>query len=240
MRMQVGTSGPLATGPTTSMHVPGRAHYAFPRYCHPGRWESYFVQLRETLDLAPQSVLEVGVGDGFFGRYLRHLGVDYHSIDLVWDLEPDIAASITQLPVQSASFDVVCAFQVLEHLPWPEVPIALAELARVAKRCVVISLPHAGPYFQFSLKLPLFPPVRAVAKLPWPVRHGADPEHFWEVGQIGFSPNRVRTLLRQHFRISKEFLVFGFPYHHFYVLTAGERDWHGHRAGREGLRFAQM
>jgi SAM-dependent methyltransferase len=240
MRMQVGTSGPLDTGPTTSTHVPGRAHYAFPCYCHPGRWESYFVQLRETLDLAPRNVLEVGVGDGFFGNYLRRLGVDYRSIDLVRDLEPDVAASITQLPVQSASFDVVCAFQVLEHLPWPEVSIALAELARVAKRRAVISLPHAGPYFQFSLKLPLFPPVRAVAKLPWPMRHHADPEHFWEVGQMGFSRRRVRALLKRHFRISKELLVFGFPYHRFYVLEVGERAPEGHRAGREELKLGQM
>jgi SAM-dependent methyltransferase len=227
--MQVGASGPLATQSTTSTHVPGPAHYVSPSYCHAGRWESYFVQLRETLDPIPQSVLEVGVGDGFFGNYLRQLGVDYRSVDVVSDLKPDIAASIAQLPLKSASFDVVCAFQVLEHLPWAEVPDAVAELGRVAKHRVVISLPHAGPYLQFSLKLPLLPLFRAVAKLPWPIRHRSDPEHFWEVGKMGFSRKRVRALLEQHFRISKEMPVFGFPYHRFYVLRVVERDPGGER-----------
>jgi SAM-dependent methyltransferase len=230
MRMQVGASGPLGTESTASTHVPSLAHYAFPRYCHAGRWESYFVQLRETLDPMPQNVLEVGIGDGFFGNYLRHLGVDYRSIDLVKDLKPDVAASVTQLPFQSASFEVVCAFQVLEHLPWVEVPNALAEIARVAQRRVVISLPHAGPYVQLSLKLPLLPTIRAVAKLPWPTTHQADPEHFWEVGRIGFSRRRVRALLRQRFRISKEFLVLGFPYHRFYVLGVCDSGSQGDRA----------
>ena len=240
MGMQVGASGLLATDPATSTHVPGSAHYVFSHYCHAGRWESYFVQLRETLDPLPESVLEVGVGDGFFGNYLRRLGVDYRSIDLVAGLKPDVAASVAQLPLKSASFDVVCAFQVLEHLPWAQVPDAVAELKRVAKHRVVISLPHAGPYLQISLKLPLFPPLRAVAKLPWPIRHRPDPEHFWEVGKMGFSRKRVRALLRQHFRISKEMLVFGLPYHRFYVLRVAEHDPGDRRARLEEPRLGQM
>jgi Methyltransferase domain len=238
--MQAGAGGLPATEPTTSTYVPGPAHYASPRYCHAGRWESYFVQLRETLDPLPQSVLEIGVGDGFFGNYLRQLGVQYRSIDLVPDLRPDVAASVARLPLKSASFDVVCAFQVLEHLPWNEVPDAVAELGRVAKHRVVISLPHAGPYFQFSLKLPLFPPLRAVAKLPWPIRHRPDPEHFWEVGKMGFSRKRVRALLKQHFEISKEMLVFGFPYHRFYVLRVDEHAPDDRRARVEAPRLGLM
>jgi SAM-dependent methyltransferase len=222
--MQVGTSGAPDAESTCRTPVPGRKHYAFARYCHSGRWESYYVQLRETLDLAPQSVLEVGVGDGFFGSYLRRVGVEYRSIDILGDLQPDIVAAMTHLPLKAASFDVVCAFQVLEHLRWHDVPIALAELARVARHYVLISLPRAGPYVQFALKVPLFPPIRMVAKIPWPIRNYADPEHFWEVGKIGFSRRSVRALLRRQFRIKNELLVFGFPYHRFYLLEVSDFD----------------
>jgi hypothetical protein len=43
------------------------------------------------------------------------------------------------------SFDVVTAFETLEHLLPETIPAALAELARISRRWVVVTIPSFGP-----------------------------------------------------------------------------------------------
>ncbi|HKG25565.1 MAG TPA: methyltransferase domain-containing protein, partial [Thermomicrobiales bacterium] len=57
------------------------------------------------------------------------------------------AASIFDIPYPDRSFDVVGCFEVLEHQRDPAA--ALRELARVADRAVVLSVPHE-PYFSLA------------------------------------------------------------------------------------------
>jgi len=48
------------------------------------------------------------------------------------------------------SLDVVCAFQMLEHVPYEKSLAIFAEMAHVARKGAVISLPDAArcwPYF---------------------------------------------------------------------------------------------
>lgn len=99
----------------------------------------------------PDRVLEVGVGEGeVFDRVrARWDGVPYAAIDLPDDdLAADwrrrglsgMFADIGRLPFPDSSFDLVLAIEVLEHVPDPEV--ALTELARVARRHLVLSVPR--------------------------------------------------------------------------------------------------
>lgn len=99
----------------------------------------------------PDRVLEVGVGEGeVFDRVrARWADVPYAAIDLPdADLAADwrrrgldgMFADIERLPFPDASFDLVLAIEVLEHVPDPE--RAVAELARVARRHLVLSVPR--------------------------------------------------------------------------------------------------
>lgn len=196
-----------------------KSHYDFDRYAFEGRFVSYYWQLKETLRLQPRSVLEAGVGDGIFGDFLKHnTPIAYTSVDVAPDLKPDVVGSVTNLPFADASFDIVCAFEVLEHLPFADLNRALAELHRVARTHVVLSIPHFGPMISFSFKVPFVREMRFALKIPFPIKHAFNGQHHWEIGKRGYSLPRVRRVLAGHGTIVRDFVPFGSPYHHFFTL----------------------
>jgi ubiquinone/menaquinone biosynthesis C-methylase UbiE len=194
-------------------------HYNFSKYSHPDRWVSYFHQLREVLDFNPQSILEVGVGDKTFGSFLKNnTSISYTSVDVAPDLMPDVLGSVTSLPFEDKSFDVVCVFEVLEHLPYDDFDKSLKEIYRVSKKYVVISLPHFGPRFQIFIKIPLIPELRISWKVPFYKKHVFNGEHYWEIGKKGYSLNKIIGDLEKKFKVIKNFVPFESQYHHFFVL----------------------
>ena len=202
----------------------GKSHYEFGRYGFEGRFVSYYHQLREVLAQKPLSVLEVGVGDKVFGNFIKNnTAVSYTSVDIAEDLRPDVVGSVLALPFADKSFDITCAFEVLEHLPFEKVEGALRELARTARTHVVISVPHFGPMFSFSLKIPFVSHMQVAFKIPYPKTHRYNGEHYWELGKRNYPASRLRVLLRAHGAIVADFVPFNSAYHHFFVvrLTGG-------------------
>ncbi len=196
-----------------------KSHYTFGKYAFEGRFVSYYWQLREVLALSPKAVLEVGVGDGVFGAFLKtNTPVSYTSVDVAEDLHPDVLGSILALPFPDKSYDISCAFEVLEHLPFEQFDTAVSEMARVARTHVVISIPHFGPMVSFSLKIPFLPQIRVAFKIPFGRAHGFNGQHYWELGKKGYPPALIRQKLSAHGRIIKDFVPFGNSYHHFFVV----------------------
>jgi hypothetical protein len=197
-----------------------REHYAFATYTGFERWASYYYQIKTVLELQPRSMLEIGKGDGFLGRFIHETtAIQYRSLDVAADLEPDLVGTVDAIPLADGAVDLSVAFEVLEHLPFERFEVALRELRRVSRRNVVISLPHAGPRPKLALKLPGVREVRLAAKLPLPRRHEFKGEHHWEIGKRGYSVARVRELMRGIFKIEKDFIPFESGYHHFFVLS---------------------
>lgn len=204
----------------TSPHQVDKSHYRFDKYAFEGRFVSYYWQLKEALALKPQSILEVGVGDGVFGNFIKNnTNVSYTSVDIADDLHPDVVGSILKLPFPDKSFDIVCVFEVLEHLPFEDFDKALNELARVARTHIVISLPHFGPMFSFSLKIPFLSEIHIALKIPFPKTHIFNGHHYWEIGKGGYSASFIRATLSKYGELVRDFVPFGSSYHHFYVLT---------------------
>jgi len=196
-----------------------KSHYDFNRYAFEGRFSSYYHQLREVLALHPRSVLEAGVGDRVFGDFIKNnTAVAYTSVDFAADLRPDVVGSVLALPFPDKSYDIACAFEVLEHLPFEQFDTALGELARVARTHVLISVPHFGPMLSLSFKIPLVPQVRLDLKIPYPKRHVFNGQHYWELGKRGYPARLVRQKLARHGCIVRDFVPSGNPYHHFFVL----------------------
>ncbi len=99
----------------------------------------------------PATVLEVGVGEGEISSKLRSLYPDAHIVGI--DLHDEALASgwrhrgfvgafadTVRLPFPALTFDLVMAIEVLEHVDDP--PTALAELVRVSRDRLVLSVPR--------------------------------------------------------------------------------------------------
>ena len=72
-----------------------KEHYRFSKYADEARFASYYHQLKEILDASPASVVDIGVGDGVVGDYLRRRGsVEYVCVDYAADLNPDVVAGL--------------------------------------------------------------------------------------------------------------------------------------------------
>jgi ubiquinone/menaquinone biosynthesis C-methylase UbiE len=193
--------------------------YTFRKYAGADRFVSYYHQLDEVIAVRPETVLEVGVGDQVFGAYLKaNTKIQYESLDVANDLHPTHRGSVDDIPLPDAQFDVVCAFEVLEHLPYEKFEKALTELLRVSKKHVIISVPHFGPPIKFLLKLPFLPEIRFAWKFPYAKAHRFNGQHYWELGKKDFPVTRVRTAILKHATILKEFIPFENQYHHFFIL----------------------
>lgn len=193
--------------------------YQFFSYAHSGRFVSYYHQLAEVLALAPRNVLEVGVGDGVFRDYIKsNTAISYMSVDVADDLHPNVVGDVTKLPFGDGTFDVVCAFEVLEHIRFEQFEKALAELVRVSRDAVVLSLPHFGPPVKFLLKIPFLPEIFFAFKIPFLRKHIFNGQHYWEIGKKGYASHTIRNILGKYFEIQKEYIPFENQYHHFYIL----------------------
>ena len=194
----------------------------FEKYCNQSRWASYWHQIKNILKCQPRKVLEIGVGDEVLSHYLKkNIGVDYFCVDIMSELGPDFINSVDNLKDIKEDFaDVVCAFEVLEHLPFEKFPQALTELYRVSSKFVIISLPHWGRHFSLEIKLPHFKRIRWQYKFNiFNIEHKFDGHHYWEIGKKGYPLKAIkREILAAGFKILDDYLVFESPYHHFFIL----------------------
>jgi SAM-dependent methyltransferase len=81
-------------------------------------------------------VLDVATGGGHVARRLREQGCQVVTVDPAPGMRADVVARAEHLPFADASFDVVTCRIALHH--FADVRAAVAEMARVARRLLVI------------------------------------------------------------------------------------------------------
>ena len=155
--------------------------------------EAFYEKLYEMVEQTQcESLLDAGCGEGFVVDYLSRRNPDLKLTGIDVSEEAIEYAkthfgerarfrpgSVYKLPFSDKSFDTVLCSEVLEHLDDPN--RAVAELKRVARKYVVITVPHE-PYFQWLNNL---------GRL---IGVATDPEHvnFW-------TANTFQAFIRVHF-----------------------------------------
>lgn len=201
-----------------------KSHYG-DGYDTPGRVFSYWHQMEEvrrfevpTGDLP--SVLEIGLGNGFTSELLRRQGYEVTTLDHDAELKPDVAGSVLELPFASSHFDLITAYQVLEHLPFEKFPFALRELHRVAKRGLLLSLPDCTRCLRIGLTLTKIPKVQLMLNLPRfrNTTHRFAGEHYWEIGKAGYPLKKIIAEIQTAgFTMHRTFRNHEYPYHRFFI-----------------------
>jgi SAM-dependent methyltransferase len=197
-------------------------HYDFDHYMTKPRWNSVWHQIEEVRRLDPKRVLEIGPGPGLFKAVARLFGLEVETLDLDPELRPDHVASATALPFADGSFDAVCAFQMLEHLPYEMSLKAFAEMARVSRRHVIVSLPDSRPVWHYRLHVP--------GRGPWDVfvprpswrgtpEHHFNGEHYWEIGKRGYALSRIVGDMSARIPMLRTYRVLENPYHRFLLFA---------------------
>jgi hypothetical protein len=204
-----------------------KKHYIFSKYLHKRRWASIWHQLDEVSKLSHQSILEIGPGPGTFKLNATALGIYVETVDLDPELKPDHIASVVNLPFRDQSYEIVCAFQMLEHIPFGESITGFAEMCRVAKNNVIISLPDAKVLYNWQINLPRFGSYCfSIPKITIGLKnHFFDGEHYWEINKKKFSLKKVSQaflLAAPNFRLVKTYRVVENPYHRFFIFERHE------------------
>lgn len=197
-----------------------KAHYEFSRYVDKLRWASMWHQIDEIVKLKPEKVLEIGPGPGIFKATAIAVGLTVETLDIDPELQPDHVASVFEMPFEDGDFDVVCAFQMLEHLPYEASVQAFAEMVRVSRSHVVISLPDARPMWRYQIyvpKLGIYDYLVPRPQLNVPV-HVFDGEHYWEINKRAYPLSRVIADFSKNARLVKTFRVPENPSHRFFVF----------------------
>jgi ubiquinone/menaquinone biosynthesis C-methylase UbiE len=115
-----------------------KSQYDFENYLNKNRWINIWHQIDEVMSLQPKSLLEVGPGPGLLKAILEHFKrSQWKQWILIMKLKPNYVASADDLPFDDNTYDCVCAFQMLEHLPYNQSLIAFEEMVRVAKKILL-------------------------------------------------------------------------------------------------------
>jgi ubiquinone/menaquinone biosynthesis C-methylase UbiE len=146
---------------------------------------------------APTTVLDAGCGFGLATAALarnypraRVLGLDAYPSDVLdhaKTLMPGsgrvqfLSGSVEHMPFANAAFDLVTAFDVLEHVRHPEVALRECDRILASSGLIVISVPIESPLLRIARYVVLFGGMRGEIKPHWEgsFRNLKEFEHTW-------------------------------------------------------------
>ena len=158
------------------------------------------------------SIPEIGPDSGYFSSIAKSLGYDIKTADIKSETDPDYPGDFREVEIPG-KFDLVAAFEMLQHLPYDELTATLEKIASQSNRYVFISVPARVHRLALTVEIPrMLTPIRLglgwlrgphslLNTWEWP--RAADPSesnwkgrkdycnpHYWEVGRKSFPRSR--------------------------------------------------
>ncbi|MBP9010023.1 MAG: methyltransferase domain-containing protein [Smithellaceae bacterium] len=203
-----------------------KEHYFSDDYLNKDRFLALREQLIACLETNGKSFLEIGPGPNLLTPLLKQFNKTTTTLDMAYELKPDIVGDLFNIPCAPNTFDVVYAFQVLEHIPFEQLISALSEMNRVSRGTVIFSVPdHAGlqrPEFRFILNFRgreiKYELLKRIYKDITNPR-----EHCWEIGCRGIDINCViESIAKANLYCCKHYIPCA--YFHFFVCKRIQTD----------------
>jgi len=213
----------LDSQPAASMHRRSRlqvtADHYLGDYLNLPRMITYWYQAASVRNCGGNRILEIGIGMGLTTWIMRRWGLDVSTLDLDPALAPTCTGDVRAMPFADDSYDTILIAEVLEHLPIDDLPRCLAELRRVSRRNVVITLPCPLVGFHLGLNLPLLEPLFLSLGFRQMSKPRFDGQHYWELDRLGYPKRRLRSAFRDAgYRITREFRPGLSLYNYFFIL----------------------
>jgi len=103
-------------------------------------------KIKDIIPADVNSLIDVGCGNGIILNQLvskwNGIGIDRSWVALKHVNAHKVNADIQNLPIQSDKVDLVICSEVLEHLPESVLKKAIAELKRISKKYILITVPN--------------------------------------------------------------------------------------------------
>ena len=184
----------------------------FNTYVTDRRWQMYFTQLENVLALKPRKIVELGVGYKVLYAVMKSRGFQVTGFDNTADLKPDAVGDVRKLGryFQPNSFDLVCCFQLLEHLPYEDFGHCLKQISEVTEKYALISLPYTGITMRAHIAVARYGnrEIRICKRIPFFWRkYIPKGDHKWETGWREYPLSRIEGELENHFLIRKRLFV---------------------------------
>lgn len=199
----------------------GAEHYHSLKYDGRERFASYWSQIDFIRSHKPVRMLEIGIGSGFLAHYLRRAGIEVITLDIDRALAPSVLAALPHLPFRAAAFDLVVAFEVLEHIPWELFKPSLQEMARVSRGPVGFSVPNKERVLRVESSFGKRLSFRWLIRVPKlrPRKHRMHTQHYWEIGKRGYGQRFIlRTIEDAGLEVRRHWRPFECPAQHFFDL----------------------
>jgi len=119
------------------------------------RFSSLLMQIESVININKNinNILEIGPGNQFFSNMIKMLGYDIKTNDVRKRTNPDYYGDIRKINIEE-KFDLIVAFEVLQHLPFEELSHTLNKLKKMTNHYILLSLPYQIHSFSFNIKLP--------------------------------------------------------------------------------------
>jgi hypothetical protein len=181
------------------------------------RFSSTQIQLTSVTDLGKSvaSILEIGPGSGHFSSIMKGLDYSVKTADIKSQTNPDYLGDFRETEIPE-KFDMVVAFEMLQHLPYDDIPETLAKLADLSDKYVLISVPSRVHRLELSIEIPAmlaprrlgldwfrgkhsisttweWPRGKDRSKETWEGRADYWNSHYWEIGRKSFPRSRFLT-----------------------------------------------
>ena len=198
---------------------------------------SYLLQIKQVLELGEtvSSILEIGIGNGFFAHTMKWLNYDVKTSDINPNFFPDYLGDIRNISIDK-TFDMVASFECFQHMPYEDFEETIKKISLLSRRYVFLSLPYYCPrIFSFDLRIPSLPKsISNKIKIPEKFRflkvlnlgnrknRKYDEEtynhqaHYWEINRIGYPKSKILKLIHDsNLKCINSYHNFFHPYHYF-------------------------